>query len=319
MSVCTFLQRATCAFCFVLALGCRAPQDAPPTHADRGHAEPEHAPGEHEEGVLHVDQQERTKLGLNVVAAGPGTIDQGIELLGEVHPNGDRLAHITPRFPGIVREVRRSVGEIVKAGDVLAILESSESLAPYELKTLIDGTIIEKHLTRGEAIDRETQAFVIADLSTVWVDLSVYQRELERIRLGQVVRVRASDDRHPADGTIAYLTPGLDQITRTARARVVLPNPEGHWRTGMFVTALAVEPASAAVAVPASAIQTVQGQPSVFTVSGDEIRARTISLGRQGDTTSEVLSGLNAGEQVIATNSFLLKAELGKGEAEHED
>jgi cobalt-zinc-cadmium efflux system membrane fusion protein len=244
-------------------------------------------------------------------------VDDGVQLLGTVHPNGDRLAHITPRFPGIVRDSQKKIGDVVRTGEVLAVVESSESLAPYELKTLIDGTIIEKHLTRGEAVDRDKQAFVVADLSSVWVELSVYQRDLERVRMGDTVRVRAGDKGAAAEGTIAYITPGVDEAMRTATARVVLPNPEGRWRIGTFVEAFVVSPHAAALVVPTAAIQTLEGKSVVFVAEGDRVEPRTVTLGHRGETLIEVLSGAESGDRVATANSFLLKAELGKSEAEH--
>jgi cobalt-zinc-cadmium efflux system membrane fusion protein len=249
---------------------------------------------------------------------GPGHVDDGVKLLGTVHPDGDRLAHITPRFPGTVREVKKNAGDLVRPGDVLAIIESSESLSPYEIRTLIEGTIIEKHLTRGEAVDRDRQAFVIADLSSVWVELSVYQRDLDRVRVGETVRVRAGDDGPQAEGAIAYITPGVDASLRTATARVVLPNPGGHWRIGTFIEAYVVSPHPAALVVPASAIQTLEGKSVVFVAEHERVEARPVTLGHRGETLVEVLSGVATGDRVATGNSFLLKAELGKSEAEHD-
>lgn len=256
--------------------------------------------------------------GVTFVPADSGHVDDGVELLGTVRPNGDGLAHITPRFPGIVRDVRANVGDDVRAGAVLAVVESSESLAPYELKTLINGTIIAKHLTRGEAVDRDKQAFVIADLSSVWVNLSIYQKDLGRVRLGERVHVTTSQEEAAAEGTITYLTPGLDDRTRTATARVTLPNPDRRWRPGMFVVAYTLSPHQAAVVVPSGAVQTLEGQTVVFVAEGDNVEPRLVVLGHRGKTVVEVMSGLRAGEKVAATNTFLLKAELGKGEAEHD-
>lgn len=273
----------------------------------------------HRDAAIPLGAELRSRHGMTLAVAGPGVLDLGVELLGVVQPNGDRLAHITPRFPGIVREVRKTVGDVVKTGDVLAVVESSESLAPYELKTLIDGTIIEKHLTRGEAVDRDKQCFVIADLQTVWVDLSVYQKDLERIRISQSVRVHSGGEGPDAEGVLGYITPGVDQATRTATARVILPNPRGRWRTGMFVTALALEPVDALLTVPTSAIQIVEGRPTAFVVADDQAKPYPLTIGRQGEQLAEILGGLRGGEHVVATNSFLLKAELGKSEAEHED
>lgn len=306
--------------------------DAPQPHAaDASNGRDDHEEDDHDADAPEGDEHghhDRESSSLSVKAlehggvtfteADSGHVDDGVELLGTARPNGDHLAHITPRFPGIVREVRANVGDNVKAGAVLAVIESSESLSTYELKTLIDGTIIAKHLTRGEAVDREKQAFVIADLSTVWVNLSIYQKDIERVRVGELVHVKASQESAVAEGTITYLTPGLDDRTRTATARVVLPNPDRRWRPGMFVVAYVLSPHPAGVVVPSSAIQTLEGQTVVFVAEGDQVEPRPVVLGHRGKTVVEIVSGLRTGERVAATNTFLLKAELGKSEAEHD-
>ncbi len=310
--------------------GCGGPEPSEHSHAEHGHeheettADPsgdshdEHSgESEHTEGEIRVSAARLESLGVTIATASPGIIDEGVELLGEIHPNGDRLAHITPRFAGLVVDVRKTVGDSVKTGDILAVLESSDSLAPYTLKSLLDGTVIDKHLTLGEAVDRDRVCFVVADLSTLWVDLSVYQKDFDHIRPGQPVRIRTDHEHLKAEGVIGYVTPVIDQTTRTATARVVLPNPDGAWRPGMFVTALALQPSRADVTIPSSAIQTVEGRATVFVLTDEEVEARPLTLGRLGETTAEVLAGLAAGERVVATNSFLLKAELGKSEAEH--
>jgi membrane fusion protein, heavy metal efflux system len=264
---------------------------------------------------IRLDAAQLAAAGIEVAAAGPGSVDSGTELVGEVHPNGDRLAHITPRFPGIVREVFKGAGDPVRAGDVLAVIESSDSLAPYSVKTAIDGIVIAKDLTRGEAVERTKQAFVVADLASVWVDLAVYQKDLGRIAIGQRVHIDAVGEGPAAEGRISYVTPSVDQVTRTATARIVLANPERRFLPGMFVTAHTLDSADAAVAVPRDAIQTIGGQPCVFVVERDGVVRRPIVLGRQGSELVEVVTGLGAGERIAVKNVFLLKAELAKGEA----
>jgi cobalt-zinc-cadmium efflux system membrane fusion protein len=298
-------------------LGCGGGNHA--EHAGEAHGSGGH--DAHSEGraeTLALAPEQRVAAGIEVAPVGPGSIDSGVELLGEVLPNGDRLAHIVPRFAGIVRDVRKNAGDAVRSGDVLAVIESSDSLAPYEIRTLIDGIVLAKHLTRGEAVDREQQAFVVADLSTVWVDLSVYQRDLARIAVGQRVRIRAASDGPDAEGTISYLTPALDRVTRTATARVVLDNPGRKFLPGMLVSARTLDTAEAALAVPRDAVQSLDGRPSVFVETPEGFAAREITLGREGESRAEVLSGLAPGERIAVTNTFLLKAELARAEAEHE-
>jgi cobalt-zinc-cadmium efflux system membrane fusion protein len=285
---------------------------------DHGHGDgekDEHGHDEHSAARLSLEKLQHA--GVTFAVAEAGHVDDGVQLLGTVRPDGDRLAHITPRFAGIVRDVRASVGDVVEPGQILGVIESSESLAPYDLKTLIGGTIIEKHLTRGEAVDRDRQAFIVADLSRVWVHLSVYQKDLKRVAIGDRVHVRASQEDAMAEGTITYITPGVDDETRTATARVTLDNAARQWRPGMFVVAYALTPHPAEVVVPATAVQTLEGKSVVFVAEKDEVAPREVTLGHRGETVIEVLTGLKVGERVAATNTFLLKAELGKSEAEH--
>lgn len=282
-------------------------------HTEDGGGHAKHA----EEKVVRRSAEELARFGVTVQVAGSGRIDRGIELLGEIRPNGDTLAHIVPRFAGVALAVNKAVGNNVTNKDVLAIIQSNESLAPYELRSLIEGTIIEKHITRGEAVDRDTPSFVIADLSTVWIDLSVYQKDIHEVSVGQAVRI-SCHGLPDADGTISYLAPVVDQPTRTAIARVVLPNPDRLWRPGLFVTGRIRDPIVSSIAIPRSAVQTMDGASSVFIKTDEGFEPRPVVIGLGGETMVEVVSGIEAGDPYVATNSFLLKADLGKAEAEHE-
>jgi cobalt-zinc-cadmium efflux system membrane fusion protein len=297
-------------------MGCgdRAPVPEGEEHGHDDHDEHGHDAA----GEVHLTSEQRERAGITVATAGPGELDAGVELPGEVRADGNRVAHIVPRFPGIVKDVRKDIGDRVRSGEVLAVVESSESLAPYSLITLIDGTIVEKHLTRGEAVDRDKQVFVVADLSSVWVDASVFQQDLARVRVGQRVRVLAAAGGPQADGELSYITPIVDAPTRTATARAVLPNDDGRWRPGMFVTVRALDPVQVPVLVPRDALQTVEGESVVFVHTEHGFAVRPVLRGREGATQVEVVRGLDAGERYAVTETFLLKAELGKGAAEHE-
>jgi cobalt-zinc-cadmium efflux system membrane fusion protein len=268
--------------------------------------------------VVSVTADQQRALGIETALAGPEPIEATVELLGEVVPNGDRLAHIVPRFAGIVYEVRKVAGDTVRAGEVLAVIESSDSLVRYELKTLIDGTVLSKHLTIGEAVSTEKQLYLVADLSSVWVDLSVYQKDLAGIAVGQTVRIHSVQEGPDAEGKISYITPVVDQTTRTATARIVLPNKNHQWLPGMFVTGRAIDDRPASVAVPQSAIQRLGENTIVFVQTAGGFAPRIVVIGRQDETFPEILSGLSANERVATQNSFLLKAELTKSEAEEE-
>lgn len=270
---------------------------------------------DHGANVVKLSPAEMDEFSVRVTSAGPGRIATYVDLPGEVVPNADRVAHIVPRYAGIVKEVHKRIGDIVEKDDVLAIIESSESLSAYELKTLLGGTVIAKHITRGEAVTRESQAFVIADLSDVWIELSVYQRDLARVAPGQKVIISTGHHMPDVEGAVSYVSPVVDEHTRTALARVVMRNDEGAWRPGMFVTGrVEVESAQVGVAVPLAALQTSHDEVVVFVETDDGFEPRPIKLGRASTTHAEVLSGLSHGERYVASGGFILKAELGRAE-----
>jgi cobalt-zinc-cadmium efflux system membrane fusion protein len=277
-------------------------------------AEEAHEEGEGGEPRVRIDATTQQEFGIELATAGPGWIEKSTSLPAEVRPNQDRLAHIAPRFAGIAQEVHAHVGDTVKAGQVLAVVES-EALSPFPLKTMLDGLVIEKHITRGEPVSREQAAFVVADLRDVWIDISVYQKDLPLLRVDQRVVVSAGHGLEEAEGRISYIAPVVDEETRTAIARVVLANPKGIWRPGLFVTArVEVERQEMPVAVPKTALEILDGRTVVFVEDEAGFEARAVNLGLGGDRHVEIRAGLAPGERYVARGAFTLKAELQRGE-----
>jgi cobalt-zinc-cadmium efflux system membrane fusion protein len=183
-------------------------------------------------------------------------------------------------------------------------------LAWYPLRAPFDGLVIEKHLTLGEKHGDDSNAFTVADLSSVWVDINVFQKDLPHVSKGQTVWVSTVGGTN-AQGAVAFVAPIVDHKTRTALARMVLPNPDRQWRPGLFVNAeLAVGGDGASVVIPADAVQRMGGQAVVFVDEGDEFRAAAVSLGRRDATRVEILSGLSPGERVVVEGAFELKAKI---------
>jgi cobalt-zinc-cadmium efflux system membrane fusion protein len=202
---------------------------------------------------------------------------------------------------------------------VLAVVQSNLSAAPYEITALIDGMVVEKHVTLGEFVRDDADIFVVADLSTVWVNISVYARFLPQVKVGQRARLTAAGLDDEAEGRIDYVGPIIGESTRTGVARMVLDNARGAWQPGLFVTAhVAVDEARVDVAVPEDAIQSLEGRDAVFVRDGDAFEIRAVELGRRGAGWIEVTSGLARGEEFVAAGSFIFKAEFGKSEAGHD-
>ncbi len=295
------------------ALGCSDENTGNKTAETEEHSETEgnnENEAHSEEIVLTAETMK--EFGIEVNEAGPGIIKTHIDLTGEIIAEPSRISHIIPRFDGIVKEVYKTVGDKVTKGETLAIIESNESLAPYEVQSLIDGTIIEMHMTQGELIGNEAHAFTIADLNKVWANFNIYQKDLGKIKVGQKASVSVGSMDIEETGTISYVSPIVDEKTRTATARVILNNQTGKWLPGMFITAnVYVSEKKYPVVVEKTALQTLEEQMVVFIKDEDGgFKPQVVKTGNANDNNIEILSGLNAGDQYVSKNSFILKAEI---------
>ncbi|WP_087501204.1 efflux RND transporter periplasmic adaptor subunit [Pseudomonas sp. SID14000] len=188
----------------------------------------------------------------------------------------------------------------------------------YELRAPFDAVVVEKHLTVGEVVDETSNAFTLSDLSRVWATFAVAPRDLDKVVTGRNVTVSAPDLGAQVEGKVNYVGSLLGEQNRAATARATLANPNGAWRPGLFVNvAVSVERFNAAVVVPESALQTWEEQIVVFARTEEGFEARPVKTGRRDAGQVEITTGLDAGTQVAAAGSFVLKSELGKGSAEH--
>ncbi|EKZ98272.1 secretion protein HlyD [Cupriavidus sp. HMR-1] len=195
---------------------------------------------------------------------------------------------------------------------------SARAINQFELRAPFDGIVVEKHLALGEAVAAETAVFTISDLNTVWAEFVIAPKDLGHVKLGESVRIASAAFDGEAEGKVSYVGALLGQQTRTATARVTLPNPEMAWRPGLFVTvSVATGDAEAPVIIEADAVQVEDGQKQVFVEAPGGFLARAIKTGRTDGKRIEIVDGLAAGDRYVAGNSFVLKAEQGKGNAEH--
>lgn len=184
----------------------------------------------------------------------------------------------------------------------------------FEIRAPLGGTIIDKHMTLGENVAADADVFTIADLSTVWVNLNIYQKDLVRIRRGQTAVIETGHGIPPVEGTIAWVSPQVDEATRTAMARIELANPDGAMRPGLFVSArVTVGSSAAGLVVPKSALQTFEERPVLFVQTDEGFAPMPVEIGRRNGTTLEILAGLMPGQTYVSEGAFTLKAQLSKG------
>lgn len=190
----------------------------------------------------------------------------------------------------------------------------------YTIDSPIDGKIIERHITRGEVISSDKQVFVIANLDTVWINLSIPSEELPKIKKGQKVDIFAHQGELVCSGVIMYSSPVINEESRTGRAVIQIDNPQHALHPGDFIKAqVVVDENAALLSLPSSVTQRIEGKVVVFVKTNrHSFEAKSINIkGSEKTEFVEVIDGLKEGDEVVIKNSFLLKAELGKSEAEH--
>jgi membrane fusion protein, heavy metal efflux system len=206
--------------------------------------------------------------------------------------------------------------------DELAALpdEPETALRRQEVRAPISGRVVDRKVDLGAAVGRdnlETELFTVADLDQVWVELAVGPSNLPAVAEGQTVSMAGHGLSKRAIGKIVFISPIVERETHAARVVAEIANPDGNWRPGSLVQAsVAIEERSAALAVPASAVQTIGKARVVFVRTPEGFEKRPVALGDGDDRLFEALSGVREGETIAVSNTFVLKAELLKSLAE---
>jgi cobalt-zinc-cadmium efflux system membrane fusion protein len=242
-----------------------------------------------------------------------------LALRGKIVPSEHKIAHVIPRFSGVVREGRKHVGDPVQKGEVLAIIESNQSLQPFEVRSQVSGTVISGHLIVGEFVPENQWVYIIADLSEVWADFFVPLQDRHLVKIGQEIVIKPALGDMALSGAVSYIAPYADERTQSQLVRVVIANPRGDLLPGMFVSGgLVVEEVAAPVAVKSSAIQRFRDWNVVFVRYEDTYEARPVTIGRTDHEWVEVTSGLAAHEEYVTENSYLIKSDILKSGASHD-
>jgi cobalt-zinc-cadmium efflux system membrane fusion protein len=339
--------------------------------------------------ALTADALRRNQI--EVVEAKRQRLARDVEVVGSVGLAANYHAEIGPLIPGRIVSIKAQVGEHVRAGQVLAEMESSEvgqaqaayltaratslaaqanlrrerelaerkvssarerelaeaaaiteqaqlAAATQRLRALglrqvdikqineeragivplyspIDGTIISRSISLGQAVQPATDAFAVANLSQLWVQLDLFEKDLPYVHAEQRAEIRT--EVYPGrsfPARVAYIGQVIDEKTRTAPVRIEFDNREGLFRPGQFVTAtLQGDPSRVTqdvLAVPRKAVLTVDGKPLVFVQEGSGFAKRAVELGASGGPLIEIRSGLALGEKIAVDGGFLLKSEL---------
>lgn len=195
---------------------------------------------------------------------------------------------------------------------LMAVKPSNAATSTLPVTAPFAGTIIEKHAVIGELTQPDKPLFTLADLSTVWIEANLYEKDLARIRPGSeaIVTVSAYPDER-FKGRLAYVSATVERESRTVKARIEVPNRDRRLKPDMFATAVVqTEERARAIAVPTEAIVLIDNRSTVFVKDADGFEPRVVDPGEVVNDRQIVKAGLNAGDEVVVSGAYALKSRL---------
>jgi len=332
-----------------------------------------------EEEGIHFSPEELKRAGIVTQEVSSKAVQDQLILTANIAANQDRLAHVTPRIEGKLAKVLVNLGDMVKAGQPLAEIDSipmGEARAQYrssqselalaqanfdrinrlfeekvvaqkqwlETKSIYEraksnaqadserlrmygglntpngstyvlaapfkGLILEKNAVIGELAKPADVIFTVGDISTVWIEADVPEGNLKDLAVGKTANVTVTA--YPNDifaGRVSYIANMLDKATRTVKARIEIPNPDGRLRIDMFAkVALNLSTSSKVILVPTNSVTLVQGINNVYVEKGESFEARPVEIGNRFNDSIEIKAGLEIGEKVVTAGVYALKA-----------
>ncbi len=389
--------------------GCGKPESAPTATAAAPAAQKPAAPSgaatekagekpaEHGEGeALKLSAEAIEAAGIKVEELAAQEISEQLIVTATIRPNQDRITHVAPRVPGRIVKVQANLGDQVKAGQTLAVLDSLEvgeahsaylqaktqlavtkadferaeklhgdqiiaqkdhlrahaeydkakasftaagdklrmlgvhatpaddgrAVSTFPLSTPFAGTVIEKHAILGELAPPDKHVFTVADLSRLWIEANLFEKDLGRVKIGAEAMVTV--DAYPGEsfqGKLTYIAAVVDKETRTVQARVEVANPGGRLKPEMFATASIRTSGTSGIAdkdkallLPQEAVVLMQGQPTAFVAEDGGFEPRVVELGDKLRDKVVIKNGLKAGERVVTAGTYALKARMLKSQ-----
>ncbi|WDE14259.1 efflux RND transporter periplasmic adaptor subunit [Thalassomonas haliotis] len=267
-----------------------------------------------QEGFVKLSPLLADKSGIKTIAAAGGAITQTVTVYGKSVTEPSRVSRVKARFFGVITELKVNIGDEVEAGEVLAQVESNDSLSRYPVTAPISGIVVTRNANPGELADGQV-LLTLADHRKLWVEYQIFPGQAQAVLPGQTVTVSSGDEQ--TQSSITHLLAGRENQDFLI-ARVPLDNEQGKWSPGLLLSGSVVLSQSQVPLVVANrALQEVEGQQVVFVAAEQGFQARPLVLGQSDGSFSQVLSGLNAGERYVVENSYLLKADLEKSSASH--
>ncbi len=270
---------------------------------------------EGEETVSRIKDQLSKEVGIITAKALPAHLNQTVSVFGKLRSIPEHTYQVHARFSGIIKSMNYSIGDTVNKNQLLAVIESDQSLETYKIFSPGSGLIIDRDGNAGESTD-DRELFKIGNFDTLWVDFQVYPTQQSKVKAGQTVQIIVGENLVSAK--IDQVLPASNKPFLIARAN--LNNKDNALSPGMLAKGkISTRILNIDLAVKKDAVQELGGRVGVFVKEGEVYEFNRLILGQSDDLYYEVIDGLEKGAEYVVKNSYLIKADILKSEAEDDD
>lgn len=270
------------------------------------------------EGRTRITAAAAKQGGIVIETVGPATIGESRELYGTVQLATTARSEIRGQFSGRIVSVTKKVGDYVKRGQLLARIESSESLQIYPVYSTVSGVVAERNGNPGD-VTFDRALYVITDPAQTTVVFNIFPKDLGAIQPGMSVQIETMDGTAIASARLGDYLPDGNAEAGTALVRAAVPNRGGRLRPGMALRGrVTINAVQVPMAVRTEALQRFRDFTVVFANYGEDYEVRMLELGRKSPEWTEVLSGIKPGTPYAAKGAFLIRADVEKSGASHD-
>lgn len=270
------------------------------------------------EGQTRIAAAAAKQGGVVIETVGPVTIGEARELFGTVQLATTARSEIRGQFPGRIVSVTKAVGDYVQKGQLLARIESSESLQVYPVYATVSGVVAERNGNPGD-VTFDRALYVITDLAQTTVVFNIFPKDLGAIQPGMAVQIETMDGTAIAAARLGDYLPEGNAEAGTALVRATVPNRGGRLRPGMALRGrVTINAVQVPLAVRTEALQRFRDFTVVFANYGEDYEVRMLELGRKSPEWTEVISGIKPGTPYVAKGAFLIRADVEKSGASHD-
>ncbi|OGW84976.1 MAG: hypothetical protein A3A81_04395 [Omnitrophica bacterium RIFCSPLOWO2_01_FULL_45_10b] len=268
-----------------------------------------------EKPTVQMKKEIQESVGLETAPVERKKLVSYIEVYGSIAQDTENTVHVAPKGKCILKELKVKVGETVDENSPIAVVQTSSG--EEQILSPCHGIVISQYVKEGDAIDPLTSVVTIANPDLMRASFDVYEKDFGKIEMGQKVEITTTAYANQVfDGKVVFVSPRVDENTRTVKIRVDIENKDHFLKFGMSVNGnIRRESEEEFLVAPLEAIQEVENAKNVFVKINEEtFEVRPVSVGIKTDQEAAIAEGLVEGEVIVTQGSFVLKSELLKGE-----